>query len=479
MDNGETWSQNNGDLVNFNGIYLINSLLSTEDELYVSAAEDPFTEDLSLYLSQNGGTNWTKLTNAPDSAGIQNAGMNGSGPVFYFKDRNDNGTYQYTLDLGETWTDLTPLMTGLGIDRVLGFKGKSGRLFLFAETEDQTRVYLSQEGGPFVDVTLNLGSPFNHILVANRWNWEQHPMGIGSFDLTGTYFYLAARDYSTFPSEVAFYYMASPNTEWIKAGAMPFANEMEWYSLTHSIYGWFFVTPAGVYASTDNCETWLPVWNNEGFSMGVIPVSFLANNYGVFMGTRGAGIWKANLAAPSISTLTPKDITSTSAVSGLIVNSTGGLPFASKGFCWNDQPSPTINNYVIYSDTSWADFTDTLKLLNPNTTYYVRAFVNGYDGLVYGNETNFNTDVSTLVRTETDTNLLLYPNPSGGQFSIVSESACIMDVFDLTGKKVYSMSLYPGINTINLKDQPRGIYFIKMNNSANEGRMIKIVINRD
>ena len=128
---------------------------------------------------------------------------------------------------------------------------------------------------------------------------------------------------------------------------------------------------------------------------------------------------------------------------------------------------------------SWADFTDTLKLLKPNTTYYVRAFVNGYDGLIYGNETNFNTDVSTLVRTETDTNLLLYPNPSGGQFSIVSELACIMDVFDLTGKKVHSMSLYPGINCINLKDQPRGIYFIKMNNGENDGRMIKIVINRD
>ncbi len=62
------------------------------------------------------------------------------------------------------------------------------------------------------------------------------------------------------------------------------------------------------------------------------------------------------------------------------------------GICYNTKPSPTINqSRVQYSGTD-KDYSCTLSNLQPNTTYYARAYVRGNIGpYYYGNEISFTT----------------------------------------------------------------------------------------
>lgn len=63
------------------------------------------------------------------------------------------------------------------------------------------------------------------------------------------------------------------------------------------------------------------------------------------------------------------------------------------GHCWSVQPMPTINQtHSSYSNSiAKTDFTDTLTLLIPNTTYYIRSYVNTGTEILYGEQQTFTT----------------------------------------------------------------------------------------
>jgi hypothetical protein len=68
-----------------------------------------------------------------------------------------------------------------------------------------------------------------------------------------------------------------------------------------------------------------------------------------------------------------------------------------------------------------------------------------------------------------ETQVNIYPNPSGGIFNLQVSSAQLngsLEIFNVTGEKVYTSNI-GGLQTIlNLQDQPAGIYTLILKSGA-------------
>jgi plastocyanin len=117
--------------------------------------------------------------------------------------------------------------------------------------------------------------------------------------------------------------------------------------------------------------------------------------------------------------------------------------------------------------------------LTVGTHYYVctnHVASNGMKGMIIVQSVTGIEETSLLA------NISIYPNPSSGKFrleyndaEIPSEKDCSLEIYNLNGVKIYETPvLYPS-SDIDLSNQARGIYFIKIKN----GRTVvtkKIVI---
>ncbi|HPC98626.1 MAG TPA: T9SS type A sorting domain-containing protein [Bacteroidales bacterium] len=482
-DNGTTWDLFNGDLPDFMGLHLVNAIWPGGPNVnYCTAAEDPFSEKLYLFKTTNGGLNWIKVTTAPDTKAKIFIGRHGAAnPIMYFGDGEGTGTYQFTTDQGASWTDLTPAINTLGIEKVLGIKGNGTLMILFAQKNNQVRIYKStDQGSSFTDITSNLDKPQYEmeILVADRWDWRRGPSALASFSGDGSSFVVAAIDYTVSPNKVFFYALNGTQNGWnkISTAGIDFPHYVECHALRQIGGVWYFVTPFGAYASANNCVTWQRVWNNEGFVNGVRPRSFSGNGNALFMGTEDNGLWKALIYAPTITTNAATEITDVSAKSGGTIVSTGGLPFGSKGICWATHTNPVTSDNVLWLGNSWEDFSATMTSLTPSTQYFVRSFVQSPKGLVYGNEISFTTENPLGIITGREGEIQLYPNPSDGRFSIVSDAEMTMTVMNVIGKVVLSAPVYSGLNSYELLRQPAGIYFVKLTGAGNTEKTIRLII---
>ncbi|MCQ2272205.1 MAG: hypothetical protein MJZ72_05400 [Bacteroidales bacterium] len=92
---------------------------------------------------------------------------------------------------------------------------------------------------------------------------------------------------------------------------------------------------------------------------------------------------------PTVITNNVTDITTTTASCGGNVTSDGGSSVTARGVCWSTSHNPTISNSYTSNGTGTGSFTSNLTGLNPNTTYYVRAYATNSIGTAYGNEVSF------------------------------------------------------------------------------------------
>lgn len=85
------------------------------------------------------------------------------------------------------------------------------------------------------------------------------------------------------------------------------------------------------------------------------------------------------------------DITLTSArTGGVIADILTGI--TARGVCWSTKPNATVDLATKTNDgTGTGAFTSDLKNLAMGTTYYVRSYINGSQGVIYGNEQIFTT----------------------------------------------------------------------------------------
>ena len=102
----------------------------------------------------------------------------------------------------------------------------------------------------------------------------------------------------------------------------------------------------------------------------------------------------AQASSSVVETATPTDITATSAVVGGTVTLPEGSHVFLRGVCWGTEPNPDIDGNHTTEGTGIGSFNDTLEGLNPDTTYYVRAYAVSDYGLAYGNEVSFYTEVT-------------------------------------------------------------------------------------
>lgn len=96
----------------------------------------------------------------------------------------------------------------------------------------------------------------------------------------------------------------------------------------------------------------------------------------------------------SVSNLTIGEVTSTSASLSAELSAASMQNFIKKGFCYSTSAEPTIDNATLCEMTG--DFSATLRDLQPNTTYYVKAYVLIGDNLVYTEQKQFTTPSKTL-----------------------------------------------------------------------------------
>lgn len=92
----------------------------------------------------------------------------------------------------------------------------------------------------------------------------------------------------------------------------------------------------------------------------------------------------------SIKTLFVSDITQTKATCGGNIMSRYGN-IVERGVCWSTKQNPTITDSKSSDGEGIGVYTSNLTGLLKDTTYYVRAYANNGEEIIYGNEVNFTT----------------------------------------------------------------------------------------
>jgi uncharacterized protein (TIGR02145 family) len=120
--------------------------------------------------------------------------------------------------------------------------------------------------------------------------------------------------------------------------------------------------------------------------------AFATNEVGTGYGSEIKVTTFSGITVPTVTTIPISDITSTTAKSGGIVTGDCGSVVIARGVVWSTSPNPTISlNTKTSNGTGTGSFNSSLTGLNPNTTYYIRAYATNSAGTGYGNEITFTT----------------------------------------------------------------------------------------
>lgn len=76
-----------------------------------------------------------------------------------------------------------------------------------------------------------------------------------------------------------------------------------------------------------------------------------------------------------------------------------------------------------------------------------------------------------MLQNHEDKNMLIYPNPNNGIFSVKTDSKIftLLEIFDLGGRKLYSQKVSENnLTQIKLDQFQRGVYTIKLSNDQEQ-----------
>ena len=99
---------------------------------------------------------------------------------------------------------------------------------------------------------------------------------------------------------------------------------------------------------------------------------------------------------PTVTTAVVTQITETSAVVGGNVTSDGNAGVTEWGIVYSTHQNPTTYDNKVAGSSGMGSFTCNLTKLQPNTTYYVRAYATNEVGTAYGEEVSFTTKVEVV-----------------------------------------------------------------------------------
>ena len=104
---------------------------------------------------------------------------------------------------------------------------------------------------------------------------------------------------------------------------------------------------------------------------------------------RGFSVRLVCQSNPRIRTIGMSNVTPTSAMANAEVDFTGTV--GARGICWNTTGAPSYDDNHVSSGTGKGSFSKALTGLEPNTTYYVRAYAKISSVYRYGNTLTFTT----------------------------------------------------------------------------------------
>ena len=125
---------------------------------------------------------------------------------------------------------------------------------------------------------------------------------------------------------------------------------------------------------------WCDKASGEGEKYTILPAGWTGTLY---------AIW-TDIVLPTITTI-KTSVNSTYAVIGGNITDDGGGAITECGVVYSKLPNPTVEDNKVTQSGSRGEFTCTLPNLDPNNTYYARAYAKNYAGLVYGEEVTFKT----------------------------------------------------------------------------------------
>lgn len=96
-------------------------------------------------------------------------------------------------------------------------------------------------------------------------------------------------------------------------------------------------------------------------------------------------------AIPVVETSPVREITETKAIGSGVVTSDGGGSIIERGVCWSTQTNPIVSGDHAVAGTGAGTFSCEIFNLEPNNTYYVRAYAINSMGVGYGNQVSFTT----------------------------------------------------------------------------------------
>lgn len=99
----------------------------------------------------------------------------------------------------------------------------------------------------------------------------------------------------------------------------------------------------------------------------------------------------ANYTDPILLTTEVSEIRQTTAVAGGNVINDGGLPVTARGVVWSTSQNPTVSDSKTEDGNGRGEYESYLTDLQPNTTYYLRAYVTNSKQTFYAKEITFTT----------------------------------------------------------------------------------------
>ncbi len=120
---------------------------------------------------------------------------------------------------------------------------------------------------------------------------------------------------------------------------------------------------------------------------------------------------------PIVTTIPATDVMTNAATSGGTVISPGYTEITAKGVCWATTQNPTTASSKTSDGNGVGAFSSAIKTLDPNTTYYARAYATNGAGTAYGNQITFKTFQNVVFPTVTTaaiTNITANAVTSGG-----------------------------------------------------------------
>lgn len=121
--------------------------------------------------------------------------------------------------------------------------------------------------------------------------------------------------------------------------------------------------------------------------------AYATTDYGTSYGVQQ--VFTALAVLPEVTTAAVTAVTTNSAESGGEVTSSGGAIVTEKGVCWSTRRNPTIADSKTTNGPAIGKFISKIKGLQPNTTYYLRAYATNAQGTAYGEEKEFRTGGAT------------------------------------------------------------------------------------